>query len=398
MTQKNFSFRTASAHDLALALRDSHDYTLALFNCFCAVGLDAPAKLPKNEWYSPPLWMLGHLAWFAECQVLRRARSSRSEQTLQHPLLAKGDEWFDNRLQSQFSRWNWSLPNAGQLKTYSREVLDRVLDKLEWTDGDDHSLHPYRLCLVYQDMRCEEWAVLLQSLGLHATFGLERHVTPNWAQGDIRYPGGTLLMGSPEDRGFSFDNERNQHQVYVPAFVMDSNLISNAQYAEFVEDGGYQRAQFWSQAGRQWLMARDNSAPQNWRRDGNWWSCTHFGNRQALVAHEPVRHVSLYEAQAYCVWAERRLPTEAEWEFAAMEAHPALRWGDLWEWTCTPFEPYPGFVETDMPGYSSDAFASHQSVRGASFVTPLRVRSPKFRHFSLPQRIDMFIGFRTCRL
>jgi gamma-glutamyl hercynylcysteine S-oxide synthase len=193
-----------------------------------------------------------------------------------------------------------------------------------------------------------------------------------------------------------FDNEKWTHACHVPPFTMDSTLVSNAQYSEFIADGGYQNPRFWSAAGRAWLMRDGRSAPRDWQRDGKHWRGKRFGKLLALPANEPVRHVNLYEAQAYCVWAGRRLPSESEWESAALSAHPALRWGDLWEWTCSPFEPYPGFSPDAYREYSVPCFATHQVLRGASFATRLRLRSPKFRNFCLPERNDMFAGFRTC--
>lgn len=394
----NESFRTADATQLATALQDARDYTLALFDCFAAVGLDGHAKVPRLDTLNPPLWEFGHIAWFAEWYVLREARSSAPDAAQRTSLLTKGDDWFDSNTVPHRTRWGLELPSAGALKTYCHEVLDRMLDKLSRiTHADDQALYPYRLVLAHEDMHGEALAVALQTLGVAAPLALAAAGARAAGQGEIRFPGGTIELGSARDgAGFVFDNEKWAHRCHVPAFTMDSNLVSNAQFQDFIDDGGYQQPRFWSASGREWLMKQERSAPRFWQRQEAQWLYQRFGQPTLLAAEQPVCHISLYEAQAYCVWANRHLPSEAEWEFAALSGHPALRWGDLWEWTCSPFEPYPGFSPDAYREYSAPFFSSHQALRGASFATRQRLRSVKYRNFYLPERDDLFVGFRTC--
>jgi iron(II)-dependent oxidoreductase len=392
------SFREASPNELAHALRDARDYTLTLFDCFMAAGLDVAARVPQLAIINPPLWELGHIAWFAEWYILREADSSNPTAAKRTSLLTKGDDWFDSNTIAHRARWSLELPSPGALKTYCHEVLDRTLDKLMHVENRHQDLYPYRLVLAHEDMHGEAFAYTLQTLGVDSPQRAGWQKLPSWAQGEIRFPGGTIDLGSAPGKGFVFDNEKWAHRCYVPPFTMDSTLVSNAQYAEFVRDGGYDNPQFWTQAGRAWLMRQERSAPYGWQRDGKLWLTKRFGKIVALSPGEPIRHVSLFEAQAYCAWAGRRLPSEAEWECAALSQHPALRWGDLWEWTCSPFEPYPGFSADAYREYSAPWFGTHQALRGASFATRARMRSLKYRNFYLPERHDMFVGFRTCAL
>jgi ergothioneine biosynthesis protein EgtB len=401
MDQHDPSFRHAGPDRLASMLRDARHYTLALFDTLADAGYADSARVPRLGIINPPLWELGHTAWFAEWFVLRRAASSRPGDADGHSLLARGDDWFDSSLVAHRTRWALDLPGTGAIQTYCAEVLERILEGLAGEPADDAALYPYRLALAHEDMHGEALLYTMQTLGLGLRSEMSGTMPAPPPAGEIGFGGGIFLRGGDQSRGFVFDNERAAARCRVAPFAIDAAPVTNARYLAFVEDGGYRDGRHWSEAGRAWLAESARSAPRYWRResggDGGWQQLR-FGRRVALAPEAAVRHLNLYEAQAFCRWSGRRLPTEDEWEFAALSGHPQFAWGSVWEWTASPFLPFPGFTPDRYLDYSAPWFGSRQVLRGASFATPARLRSPHFRNFYTPERDDIFAGFRTCAL
>ena len=378
---------------LGAALQDARRRTLALFDALAASGYDQAAQVPRLAILNPPLWELGHVAWFAEWFVLRAARGTQAGDAGGPSLLAHADALFDSNMVAHDARWALDLPSPDAIKNYCREVLEQIRERLAHTPEDDAALYPYRLVLAHEDMHGEALLYTLQTLGAAAPFSSEG--TPV-AAGEIAFAGGDFLLGGDQTRGFVFDNERQAAVCRVAPFAIDAGLVSNAAFLAFMRAGGYEHLRYWSEAGRAWLLEGKRTAPRYWQRTGDDWETRRFESIVPLDPAEPVRHVSLFEAEAYCSWAGRRLPREEEWEFATSAGHPDFCWGQLWEWTASPFLPRAGFSADRYREYSQPSFGNCQTLRGASFATPPRLHSPRFRNFYAPGRDDIFAGFRTC--
>jgi iron(II)-dependent oxidoreductase len=257
---------------------------------------------------------------------------------------------------------------------------------------------------------------------------------------EVLVPGGPFTMGTSTEP-WALDNERPAHEVHVPAFAIDAAPVTNARYAEFVGDGGYEEPRWWSEEGWRHRTEAGLTGPMHWRRDGDGWAYTRFGRPSPLVPDEPVVHVCFHEAAAFARWAGRRLPTEAEWEKAARydpgtgrsrrypwgDEEPTPRRanlgqrhlspapvgaypdgasplgvhqliGDVWEWTDTDFAGYPGFVAFPYREYSEVFFGpKYKVLRGGSFGTDAAACRGTFRNWDHPIRRQIFSGFRCAR-
>lgn len=414
---------------LATALRESREYTLSMYGHLQG----RQWEVPLLEIVNPPIWELAHIGFFQEF-FCRRWRPDDPGGSRTPSRLAGADVLFDSRTVAHDSRWALDYPPRERIFAYLEETLAATLDDLAASREDDR--HRFRLALFHEDMHGEALLMTLQTLGLPAP--RRAHVAPPAAAGaparDVAFAGGEFLQGARRDDGeHAFDNEKWAHPVRVAPFALASRPVTNGQFAAFVEDDGYRRNEFWTESGRQWRDAAVAHAPRNWSREDSGWAMRWFDSRIPLREDEPVVQVSRHEAEAWCRWAGRRLPTEAEWEFAARNGGGDERypWGDaapsncagldyrlerpaaaadpspapsglemmiggVWEWTSSAFDPYPGFEKDAYAEYSEPWFGTHATLRGGSFATRSRLVHSRWRNFYLPHRNDVFAGFRTC--
>jgi ergothioneine biosynthesis protein EgtB len=385
------SARQIGRMQLTAALRSAREYTRALVDDLTDAQWRDIAYQPI---VNPFLWEVGHVGWFMERWCVRWRGA---DAPLAPALLADADRWYDSSNVAHPTRWTLDLPDRAATLDYLDATLHAALAALDRAEDSDAGLYFFRLALFHEDMHGEALAYMRNTLGYPAPACLPHSVVHD-AAGDIPVAGGEVELGMARTApGFVFDNEKWAHRVRLAPYAIARRCVTNREFAAFVEDGGYARPALWSDEGRAWLARTGRAAPRGWRREGGQWLAERFGALLPLTADEPVRHVTAFEAEAYCRWAKRRLPTEAEWENAAVQGAIAPSRA-VWEWTATTFEPYPGFSPDPYADYSAPWFGTHRCVRGASFATPARLVHPRFRNFYLPERDDIFVGFRTCAL
>ncbi|MBW3539560.1 MAG: SUMF1/EgtB/PvdO family nonheme iron enzyme [Planctomycetes bacterium] len=432
---------TVDAQTLAEWVLDAGARTLDLVGDLT----DEQLRGPRCESVNPLLWELGHIAWFYEKWVLRHALG-------REPLQPDVDVLYDSAAVGHDTRWDLSLPSRPGTLAYMNRVRDRVLEALHATSGDGRLAYFAQYAVFHEDMHGEAFLYTRQTLGYPppALPPLDPSLAPGdlpcpGRAGDVAVPGGVFLLGADDDGRFVFDNEKWAHPVELHGFKISTTAVSQEQFADFIADGGYQRRELWNDAGWQWRAAACADCPVYWRRDGTGWLRRHFNEWVPLEVERPMIHVNWYEADAWCRWAGRRLPTEAEWEAAAAGVPDDVTgglsnlkrrfpWGDgfptaatanldgrtsgtiavaalpagdsafgcrqmignVWEWTASDFLPYPGFEADPYREYSQPWFGSHKVLRGGCWATSSRLIRNTWRNYYTPDRRDVWAGFRSC--
>ncbi len=426
--------------DLIQQLEDARARTLVLID-----GLNSEQLMgPQLETINPLRWEIAHAAYFYEYWILRNHFKEK-------PQIPNVDQLFDSIDIPHEARWDLPLPSMEETLAYMQAVLERTRDHLASGHADPERDYLAQYAIFHEDMHCEAYTYTRQTLA-YAAPELSNPYSDlpasECVEGDVSIPGGEFNLGAPADGEFVFDNEKWAHAVEIQPFSIARTAVSNRQFLEFVEQGGYTNKELWDPQGWQWRTENALMHPVYWRRgEASRWEIRSFDQWRPLVPDAAVIHVSWYEARAYCRWAGRRLPTEAEWEVAA-SAEPSedgqalsankrtYPWGEekpdkflanldghglgtinvnalpdsdsafgcrqmignVWEWTDTQFAPYPDFTPDMYQDYSQPLFDITRVLRGGGWATRARMIRNTFRTYYGPNRNDVFAGFRTCAL
>ncbi len=415
------------------ALQEARERTLDLIRPISEQDLEQV----HSPLMSPLAWDLGHIAAFEDLWLVHRF----GERPLLRDELADVYDAFET---PRAERGSLPFLGAGPAREYLAEVRARTLEVIDEVGVGDGSLH--EMVLRHEQQHGE---TMLQTIQLARLPGYHPPGARPPAQPPpaleptglelVEIPAGPCTIGAPV-HGFAYDNERPRHRNDVRAYRIGRTPITNGSYLTFVEGGGYQRREWWSDEGWAWKEEYDISRPAAWTAEHSAQWC--LGRLEPLQPRQPVVHVSWFEADAFARAHSARLPTELEWEKAAtwdqgQDLNWAFPWGeelpipgvhanvdhgaggpepagsypagaspsgllgllgDVWEWTSSCFRGYPGFAPYPYPEYSQVFFGDEYRVlRGGSWATRARVVSPTFRNWDFPQRRQIFAGFRIAQ-
>ncbi len=355
-------------------------------------------SVQPTEFVSPPKWHLAHTTWFFEQFVLSKNK--------------EGYKWFDEDFAFLFNSYYNNAgerilrPNRGLM---TRPTVDEVYDYRKYVDHQmveflnenpsEEAKQTIKLGLQHEQQHQElffyDIKYILGNQPTFPKFETDVHLKQVDAPSEfIKIEEGIYEIGFNGD-GFCFDCELGRHKVYLNAFEISNQLVTNEEYIEFIEAGGYKDFNLWHAEGWDFIQNEEITAPLYWHlKDDEWHSYTFEGFKK-VNPKEPVMHISFYEAWAFAEWKGMRLPTEFEWEIASSK----LEHGQLWEWTNSAFLPYPNFKKPEgaIGEYNGKFMVNQMVLRGASIATPKNHSRNTYRNFFHPNLRWMFSGIRLVK-
>jgi len=349
---------------------------------------------------SPPKWHLGHTTWFFETFILKPYVENYQPYKEEYNFVFNSYyETVGNRV-IRTDRGNLSRPSVNEIYQYRQYVDEAMINFLSSEiDAQVHDLlilgfnHEQQ----HQELLQTDIKFILGNNPLFPIYSVSKSEVLDIEDTNaemLHISEGTYEIGF-DGFGFCFDNELNRHKVYLNEFSVSNLLVSNHEFLEFIEDGGYQNFNFWHSEGWDWVNTNKVDAPMYWHKvDGHWMNYTLKGLHK-INPTAPVTHISYYEAYAYASWKGMRLPTEFEWEIAAK----SFNWGERWEWTESAYLPYPGFSKA--PGaigeYNGKFMVNQKVLRGGSVATPEGHSRISYRNFFHPHLRWQYTGIRLAK-
>ena len=347
---------------------------------------------------SPPKWHLAHSTWFFEEFILAKffPEYNRFNQRFSYLFNSYYNTVGDRVL--RLDRGNMSRPTVGEVMKYRHYVDDAMLKLLDFLPDEGISLLEvgFNHEQQHQELLFTDIKFILGHNPLFPSYkpGFSEVLYPETNREFAYIPEGEYSIGY-SGYGFSYDNEHGEHRVMLRPFEIRKSLVTNEEYLEFINYGGYQRWEYWHSDGLEWVKQNAIEAPLYWHKINRKWYRYSLSGLELLDLSEPVTHISFYEASAFAAWKGMRLPTEFEWEAAADQ----FNWGQRWEHTNSAYLPYPGYVKPAgaIGEYNGKFMVNTMVLRGSSVATPPDHSRKTYRNFFHPNLRWQFNGIRLCK-
>lgn len=351
---------------------------------------------------SPPKWHLGHTTWFFEEFILKHHKKGYTLFSEDFAFVFNSYYESVGKRVVRTDRGNLSRPTVDQVYAYRKYVTEALKELLE----EEISLEVQKLLTIgihhekqHQELLATDIKYILGNNPLMPIYGGELRFresvkepqTDNW----VNITEGVYEIGHA-NADFCYDNELGRHKVYIHDFKISKTLVTNGEWIEFIEAGGYQKTLLWHAEGWDWVNTQEITAPMYWHLiDNEWHQYTLEKGLQKINRDESLMHISYYEAFAYAQWKGLRLPTEFEWEVASSQ----LNWGDRWEWTESAYLPYPGYTKEEgaLGEYNGKFMVNQKVLRGGSIATPSQHTRHTYRNFFQTGLRWQFTGLRLAK-